>query len=186
MPASDPHRTDRFEAVALPCLPAAYNLARWITNNATDAEDVVQEAFLRAFKFFDGYRGGDARAWLLQIVRNTAHTWLASNRSRDRVSFTTELLETSPAVDARWTLTDSSANDPATATLGEAAAQQLRAAIAQLPVDYREVLILREFEDLSYRTIAAVTSTPIGTVMSRLSRARDLLAASLRAEDDTP
>lgn len=179
--ASDPRRTSRFEAVVLPSLPAAYNLARWITHNAADAEDVVQEACLRAFKFFDGYRGGDARAWLLQIVRNTAHTWLTNARSSERLTMTDEQLESSTAFDARWTLGNDKSSDPAESALDEAAARQLRAAIAQLPVDYREVLILREFEDLPYRTIAEVTSIPIGTVMSRLSRARDLLAASMLA-----
>jgi RNA polymerase sigma-70 factor, ECF subfamily len=167
----DPERSRRFEALARPNMAAAYNLALWLTRNRSDAEDVVQEAFLRAFKFFDGYRGGDARAWLLQIVRNSAHTWLRANRS---ASAEGELPETAEAVAMP-------SDDPAELTASMAAAQQLRQAIAALPVDYREVLILREFEGLSYREIAEVVSAPIGTVMSRLSRARDRLAASVRA-----
>jgi RNA polymerase sigma-70 factor, ECF subfamily len=167
----DPERSRRFEALARPNMAAAYNLALWLTRNRSDAEDVVQEAFLRAFKFFDGYRGGDARAWLLQIVRNSAHTWLRANRS---ASAERELPETAEALAMP-------SDDPAELTASMAAAQQLRQAIAALPVDYREVLILREFEGLSYREIAEVVSAPIGTVMSRLSRARDRLAASVLA-----
>jgi RNA polymerase sigma-70 factor (ECF subfamily) len=173
----DPERSRRFEALARPNMAAAYNLALWLTRNRSDAEDVVQEAFLRAFKFFDGYRGGDARAWLLQIVRNSAHTWLRANRSASAnvsASAERELPETAEALAMP-------SDDPAELTASMAAAQQLRQAIAALPVDYREVLILREFEGLSYREIAEVVSAPIGTVMSRLSRARDRLAASVLA-----
>jgi RNA polymerase sigma-70 factor (ECF subfamily) len=165
----DPERSRRFEALARPNMAAAYNLALWLTRNRSDAEDVVQEALLRAFKFFDGYRGGDARAWLLQIVRNSAHTWLRTNRT---ASAERELPETAEALAMP-------SDDPAELTASMAAAQQLRQAIAALPVDYREVLILREFEGLSYREIAEVVSAPIGTVMSRLSRARDRLAATV-------
>jgi RNA polymerase sigma-70 factor (ECF subfamily) len=169
MPAGDRTRTRRFEAVALPHLPSAYNLARWICRNEADAADVVQEAVMRALHYFDSYRGGDARAWLLQIVRNSAHTWIASNRPAGRVP----LVETE--LDAAG-----DSEDPMSAVAAQAESEGLRRAIAQLPLEQREVLVLREFEELSYRQIADIIDTPIGTVMSRLSRARDQLAAIVR------
>lgn len=169
MPAGDGTRTRRFEAVALAHLPAAYNLARWICRNEADAADVVQEALMRALQYFDSYRGGDARAWLLQIVRNSAHSWIGSNRPAGRVSLVETELDTAE-----------DAEDPMSTVAAQAEAAGLRRAIAQLPLEQREVLVLREFEDLSYRQIADITDTPIGTVMSRLSRARDQLAAIVR------
>jgi RNA polymerase sigma-70 factor, ECF subfamily len=156
-----------FEAVALPHFSAAYNLARWITRNDSDAADVVQEAYARALRFFDGYRGGDARSWLLQIVRNTAHSWLAVNRPAGGLPIDDELCD--------------AAHDPERIVAAERDAEQLREAIAQLPMEHREVLILREFEQMSYREIAAVVDAPMGTVMSRLARARDQLAKRVRA-----
>ena len=168
-----PSGNERFETLVLPWLPAAYNVARWLTRNRVDAEDVVQEAFLRAFKYFDSYQGGDVRAWLLQIVRNTAHTWLAANRPAGQISVTPDLLESQPAGDGM--------RDPAESALTDSASRFIRAAVAELPMEYREVLVLREFEELSYREIAAIIAAPIGTVMSRLSRARDQLAASVKA-----
>jgi RNA polymerase sigma-70 factor (ECF subfamily) len=174
MPVADLARTQRFEAVAVPHLSAAYNLARWICRNDADAADVVQEGVMRALQYFASYRGGDARAWLLQIVRNSAHSWLAKNR------FARQL----PLDDCELERHDSDAAIGADDPMHEAAAQiegeRLRRAIAQLPVEQREVLILREFEDLSYRQIADVIGAPLGTVMSRLSRARDQLAAIVR------
>lgn len=171
MAAGDDSRTRRFEAVALPHLPAAYNLARWICRNEADAADVVQEAVMRALQYFDGYRGGDARAWLLQIVRNSAHTWIGRNRPAGQV----------PLIDTEVEAAGY-AEDPMTAVASRAESAAVRQAITRLPLEQREVLILREFEDLSYRQIAAVIDSPIGTVMSRLSRARDQLAAIIRAE----
>jgi RNA polymerase sigma-70 factor (ECF subfamily) len=155
--------------VALPHLPSAYNLARWICRNEADAADVVQEAVMRALHYFDSYRGGDARAWLLQIVRNSAYTWIASNRPAGQVPLVETELDT--AADSE---------DPMSAVTAQAEAEGLRRAIARLPLEQREVLVLREFEELSYRQIADVIDTPIGTVMSRLSRARDQLAAIVR------
>ena len=172
----DPERTRRFEGLARPNMSAAYNLALWMTRNPADAQDIVQEAFLRAFRFFDGYRGGDARAWMLQIVRNTARSWLGANRS---AILEREMPESAEPVAPP-------ADDPAERAASQADAQQLRAAIAALPEDYREVLVLREFEGLSYREIAEVVGTPVGTVMSRLSRARDRLAASVRGAEGLP
>jgi RNA polymerase sigma factor (sigma-70 family) len=175
----DQERTRRFEALARPHMAAAYNLALWMTRNPADAEDVVQEAFLRAFRFFEGYRGGDARAWLLQIVRNASLSWLKAARTATADGADPAALMALP--DASWESARERRDDPAELTASWAEAQQLRQAIAALPVEYREVLILREFEGLSYREIAQVINAPIGTVMSRLSRARDQLAASVRA-----
>jgi RNA polymerase sigma-70 factor (ECF subfamily) len=169
MPVGDGARTRRFEAVALPHVSAAYNLARWICRNEADAADVVQEAVMRALQYFDSYHGGDARAWLLQIVRNSAHSWIGRNRPVGRVSLVESELDTTP---------DSA--DPMNEVAAQAEGESLRRAIAQLPLEQREVLILREFEDLSYRQIADIIDRPIGTVMSRLSRARDQLAAIVR------
>jgi RNA polymerase sigma-70 factor (ECF subfamily) len=174
MPVADEARTRRFEAVALPHLSAAYNLARWICRNDADAADVVQEAVMRALQYFDSYRGGDARAWLLQIVRNSAHTWIARNRLAGQVP-----LEDSE-LDGRVADAATISADPMHAVAAQIEGESLRRAIAQLPLEQREVLILREFEDLSYRQIADVIASPIGTVMSRLSRARDQLAAIMR------
>jgi RNA polymerase sigma-70 factor (ECF subfamily) len=174
MPA-DAARTQRFETVALPHLPAAYNLARWICRNEADAADVVQEAVMRALQYFDSYHGGDARAWLLQIVRNCAHTWIARNRPAGRVPFDETELGATP-----------DPSDPLSAIAAQAEVEGLRRAIAQLPLEQREVLILREFEELSYRQIADIIDSPIGTVMSRLSRARDQLAAIVRGGQRTP
>jgi RNA polymerase sigma-70 factor (ECF subfamily) len=165
MPVGDAARTRRFEAVALPHLSAAYNLARWICRNEADAADVVQEAVMRALRYFDSYHGGDARAWLLQIVRNSAYTWIAANRPAGRVPLDADELDAATV-----------SEPPMDAAEGEG----LRRAVAQLPLEQREVLILREFEDLSYRQIADIIGSPIGTVMSRLSRARDQLAAFMR------
>jgi RNA polymerase sigma-70 factor (ECF subfamily) len=174
MPVDDLARTRRFEAVALPHLSAAYNLARWICRNDADAADVVQEAVMRALQYFDSYRGGDARAWLLQIVRNSAHTWIGKNRLAGRVDL--EQLESDSAT------VFSGAQDPLAAVIAQAEGARLRLAIGRLPVEQREVLVLREFEALSYRQIAGITGCPIGTVMSRLSRARDQLAEIVRGE----
>ncbi|HEY1726263.1 MAG TPA: sigma-70 family RNA polymerase sigma factor [Steroidobacteraceae bacterium] len=175
MPEGDAARTRRFEAVALPQLAAAYNLARWICRNEADAADVVQEAVMRALQYFDSYRGGDARAWLLQIVRNAAHSWIERNRAAGMVRVTDAELEQVAAAD-----------DPMAAVAADSAAARLRQAIGQLPLEQREVLILREFEQLSYRQIASILDSPIGTVMSRLSRARDQLAIILRPDMEVP
>ena len=160
----------RFERLILPHLGAGYNLARWLTRNAPDAEDVVQEAYLRAFRSFDGYRGGDARAWLLTIVRNTCYTWLKNNRG---------LAESSPPDDEAGAHAVDVAGDPSAwpeaVAMRRADAQLLREGLEQLPVEFRETVVLRELEDLSYKEIAAITGVPLGTVMSRLARGRKQL-----------
>lgn len=160
----------RFERLVLPHLDAAYNLARWITRNDHDAQDVVQEAVLRAYRFFDGLRG-EARPWLLAIVRNSCFTWLQINRPADMAGFDDRVLEPHPLDD----------NSPEVLAVRSLDRRMLNEAIAALPAQFREVLILRELEDLSYKEIARISDVPIGTVMSRLSRARRLLAESLRA-----
>ncbi|HWD91082.1 MAG TPA: sigma-70 family RNA polymerase sigma factor [Verrucomicrobiae bacterium] len=158
--------------MVMPHLDAAYNLARWLAGNDHDAQDVAQEATLRAFKFFGSFRGGNARAWLLSIVRNTFYTWLRKNRPAEKiVSIDDEMLE----------IEDSSANaQPVHPSFADAGA--VRRAIAELPVEFREIVILREMEGFSYKEIAELAGVPIGTVMSRLARARKLLQKRLAAE----
>ncbi len=145
----------------MPHFDAAYNLARWLTHSGSDADDVVQEAYLRAFTFHESFRGGDARAWLLSIVRHTCYTWLRKNRANDRMA---ELDESRLVAD--------DASTPETLHLRRADTESVRAALEQLPPEFREVLVLREMEGLSYKEIAEVSGLAIGTVMSRLSRAR--------------
>jgi RNA polymerase sigma-70 factor (ECF subfamily) len=146
-------------------LDAAYNLARWLTRNEHDAEDVVQEAYLRGFKSFGGFQGTDGRAWLLTIVRNTCYTWLRQNRT-DQLStpFNEEIHREEVA-----------RPNPEELLVQNADRQKLRAALEELPVEFREALVLREIEGMSYKEIADVSGVPVGTVMSRLARARDRL-----------
>jgi RNA polymerase sigma-70 factor (ECF subfamily) len=151
-----------FAEEVLPHLDSAYNLARWLTRNAADAEDIVQEAHLAAFRYFDGFRGGDARAWLLAIVRNASYRWLRKNRVRQAATEFDEAIHTGPG-----------AADPETLMLRQDERERVERAIRALPARFREVLVLRELEGLPYKAIADVTGVPIGTVMSRLSRARD-------------
>ncbi len=167
MPQDDRRR--RFELLALPHLDAAYNLARWLAGNTADAEDVVQEAYLRAYRYFDAYQGGNFRVWLLTIVRNAFMTWVRENRS-GRMVFVPE----TPAdrADSEETMWGSPPRDPESLLLESVDSQQLGRLMEQLPAEYREVLLLREVEDLSYKEMAEITGVPIGTVMSRLSRAR--------------
>jgi len=169
-------KTAQFEAVALPLFGAAYNLARWLVRNDRDAEDVVQEAYLRAFRFFGGYRGGDSRAWLLTIVRNTCYTWLQQNRSR----------ELSESIDDIKDEIEAGTEDPETLLLQTVEATSVRQALEQLPIEFREVLIMREMEELSYKEISTIADLPIGTVMSRLARGRkrlrELLAGRMGKE----
>jgi RNA polymerase sigma-70 factor (ECF subfamily) len=158
-----------FEQTVLPHLAAAYNLARWLTHNDQDAEDVVQEAYLRAFRFFGGFHGGDSRAWLLTIVRHTCYTWLRQQRAHDLITVFDEDLHTPECPTA----------DPETQVVQRASAQALRAAVEALPVEFREVVVLRDLEELSYKEIATIANIPIGTVMSRLARARKRLQQAL-------
>jgi len=151
----------------LPHVDAAYNLARWLTRNDHDAEDVLQDAMLRAYRFYDGLRG-EPRPWLLAIVRNACFSWLQANRPAD-VAHLDEALHEEQAVEGPEALAARSLDR-----------RMLNEAIAALPVQFREVLILRELEDLSYKDIARIADVPIGTVMSRLARARRLLSDSMR------
>jgi RNA polymerase sigma-70 factor (ECF subfamily) len=164
----------RFERIVLPHIEDAYALARWITGVRADAEDVVQEAFLRAFRAIGGYAGGNTRAWTLKIVRNTAYTWLANNRTAVVTSVDDlELIERNHAKPGQFP-GNYDAN-PQTDLLAKADSARLDEAIATLPVAFRETLVLRHVQGLDYREIAAITDVPVGTVMSRLSRARQRL-----------
>jgi RNA polymerase sigma-70 factor, ECF subfamily len=158
----------RFESAVSPQMNAAYDLARWLTGNDHDAEDVLQEAMLRAFRYFDGFRGGDARSWLLKIIRNTCFTWLETNRPGEIAATPAQELQSS----AEPLVLSGVADDPETLALRRMAALQLNDAIAAIPAASREVIVLREMEGLSYKEIATVVDAPIGTVMSRLARAR--------------
>src|SRR2546422_2175748 len=158
-----------FENSVLPHLDAAYNLAHWLTRNGQDAEDAVQEACLRAFRFFGNFRGGDARAWLLKIVRNTCYTQLQNNRPQELATTFDEEIHSEK----------SGSMNPETLLLRSRDSQLLRQALEELPVNFREVLVLHELEGLSYSEIAEVSNIRLGTVMSRLSRARERLRQSL-------
>src|SRR5580698_9952462 len=160
---------ERFKQVVLPHLDAAYNVARWLTRSPGDAEDVVQEACLRALRFFDGFRGGDSRAWLLKIVRNTCYSWAKKNRP-------TEL---SDEFDETVHSGESPREDTQAKLVSQAESERVRTALGTLPVAFREVLVLREIEELSYKEISEVTGVPMGTVMSSLSRARQRLRKGL-------
>ena len=151
----------------MPHLDSAYNLARWLTRNDADAQDVVQEAMLRAFKYFDGFDGQYARAWLLQIVRNAAFASARLNRGMRIVSL--------DDAEEKQQLPASPAEDPEAALIRSSGERRVHELIAALPVELREPLVLRELEELSYKEIAEITQVPIGTVMSRLWRARQLL-----------
>ncbi|HMF14306.1 MAG TPA: sigma-70 family RNA polymerase sigma factor [Gemmataceae bacterium] len=167
---TDASQRRRFEEAVLPHLDAAYNLARWLTGKDHDAEDVVQEACCRAFRALDGYRGGDGRAWLLTIVRNVSYTWLQQRARHAALSFEEE--DHDPV---------SEELNPERLLLRQAERQLLREAIAALPVEFREVIVLRELEGLSYQQIATIASIPLGTVMSRLARGRGQLHERLAA-----
>ncbi|HEY3039445.1 MAG TPA: sigma-70 family RNA polymerase sigma factor [Pyrinomonadaceae bacterium] len=158
-----------FEEAVIPHLDAAYNLARWLTRNDTDAEDVVQEAFLRAFKFFGGFRGEDGRSWLLAIVRNTSYTWMRNNRTP----------ELSTSLDDDLHEIESKDLNPEALLVQCADTLLVRQALEELPIEFREVLVLRELEEMSYRDIASITDLPLGTVMSRLARGRKRLQLAL-------
>jgi RNA polymerase sigma-70 factor (ECF subfamily) len=164
----------RFEQTILPHMDAAYNLARWLTRRDQDAEDVVQEAYLRAFQFFGSFRGGDGRTWLLAIVRNTCYTWLHKNRAPEQtVSFDEE--------QHGLTLADRS---PEARLFRTEEARILHDALRELSTEFREVVVLRELEELSYKEIAGIAGIPVGTVMSRLARGRERLQEILSKRVD--
>ena len=160
-----------FERTVLPHLDAAYNLARWLIRSPADAEDVVQEACLRALRFFDGFRGGDSRAWLLKIVRNTCYSWVKKNRPTELSDEFDETVHSSEVL----------GEDAEAKLVSRASSEHVRKALEALPAAFREVLVLREIEELSYREISDVTGVPLGTVMSSLARARQRLRKELRA-----
>jgi RNA polymerase sigma-70 factor, ECF subfamily len=158
-------RLELFEEIVLGHLDAAYNLARWLVRNEDDAQDAVQESCLRAFRFFESYKGGDGKAWLLAIVRNTCRTWQGRQNRRTGVVRFDEALHDGGC----------HAPDQEETIVREERIHVLRACIEALPADFREVLIMREMEEMSYREIADATGLALGTVMSRLSRARKRL-----------
>ena len=166
-PLEEQDKLARFEQSIMPHMNAAYNLARWLAGNDPDAQDVVQEAYLRAFKFLGGFRGGDSRSWLLRIVRNSFYDWLKRNRRED------------PATEFNEELHDQAdkTGTPDALLLEKADHELLHKAIAELPLEFREILVLRELEGFSYKEIAEVADVPLGTVMSRLARAREHLRA---------
>jgi RNA polymerase sigma-70 factor (ECF subfamily) len=165
----EPHDRVRFEQLVLPHLNSAANLARWLLRNRADSEDVVQEAMLRAFRHFDQFRGGDARAWLLQIVRNSCYTWLQGNRPADLMAEFNEEVH------------QQQSQTPESLTVQADERKRLAQALETLPARAREVLVLRELEGCSYKEIAEIAGIPIGTVMSTLARARERLHRALTA-----
>jgi RNA polymerase sigma-70 factor (ECF subfamily) len=155
-----------FEQIIMPHLNAAYNLARWLTRNADDAEDLVQEAYLRAYRSFETLQGQDGRAWLLAVVRNTCFTWLNKKGNRTAVEFDEQIH-------------GAAEENAETVLLNEAALGSLHGCLEGLPLEFREVMILRELEELPYKEISEIVRVPIGTVMSRLARGRKRLQQCL-------
>lgn len=166
---SSPDKAARFNRIVVPHLDAAYNYARWLTRNGADAEDVAHEALLRALQFFDSFNREEVRPWLLAIVRNTFYTWLKKNRPLELAEPFNDDSAGAPSQSA----------DPSEAAILNADRRALGEAIERLPREYREPLILREFEEFSYQEIATILEIPIGTVMSRLARARQRLAQAI-------
>lgn len=163
----EPQDTTRFEQIMLQHLDSAANLARWLLRNNADADDVVQESMLRAYRFFHRFHGGDARAWLLRIVRNCCYTWLEKNRPAELMTEFNEELHQRPSA------------DPETLAFRTDERERLMRALESLPARAREVLVLRELEGCSYKEIAQIAAIPIGTVMSTLARARERLRRTL-------
>lgn len=170
----------RFQAMLLPHLDSAFNLARWLTRSNQEAEEIVQEAYLRAYKFFDGFHGEDGRAWLLGIVRNTFYTWYQQNKAGAKNTQFEEELHSAKSTDPGVaTYAD---NNPETLLIQKDCERLMELALETLSVEFREVMVLRELEELSYKQIAGITGIPIGTVMSRLGRGRKQLADILAAQ----
>ncbi|SDI24634.1 sigma-70 family RNA polymerase sigma factor [Paraburkholderia phenazinium] len=175
---ADPIIAKRFESLVLPHMNSAFNVARWLTHNDQDAQDVVQEAYLRAFRFFGSFRGEDARAWLLSIVRNTFYTWHQQNRGH--AAQTTEFEEDLHSLETGSAEHDDS---PEAQLIRSQSRKRVHHALRSLRLEYREVVVLRELEELSYKEIAVIVGIPMGTVMSRLGRGRQQLAALLAPTD---
>lgn len=170
-----------FDEIFLPYLPEAFRLARWLTGSASDAEDVVQDSAIRAFRAIGTFEAVNARAWSLSIVRNTAYTWLMKNRPKDIV-FTEDLSLSVRQGLERERPDGASVETPEDIALSQAVSEDVRRAVAALPASFREVIVLREMHNLNYRDIAEITGLPIGTVMSRLSRARQMLIGMLEGK----
>jgi RNA polymerase sigma-70 factor, ECF subfamily len=171
---AEQHMAGTVEECLLPHLDAAYNLARWLVRNKQDAEDVVQEAYLRALRFWGGFRGGDSRAWLLKIVRNTSYSWVKKNRPADLSDEFDETAHSSEVL----------GEDAEAKLVSHANSEHIRKALETLPAGFRELLVLREIEELSYKEISSVIGVPMGTVMSSLSRARGRLRQALTSHVD--
>jgi RNA polymerase sigma factor (sigma-70 family) len=167
----------RFRHVVLPYLADCYALARWLTGARADAEDVVQEACLRALRAIGGFAGSNARAWTLTIVRNTAYSWLRKNRPAALV-----IVDDLETIERAQSNPGTTGETPEAMLIAKTEAVRLQRAIAELPVPFRETLVLRDVHGLGYRDIAEVTGVPIGTVMSRLARARSRLIATMEAD----
>jgi RNA polymerase sigma factor (sigma-70 family) len=169
---SEKSKLASFEETVMPHLDAAYNLARWLTRSDTDAEDVVQEAYLRAYKFFNGFHGVNAKAWTLQIVRNSFYSWRRKNSERgEELEFDEDAFQTT-------------ASNPETILIEQIDRQELKHMLNELPDEFREIVVLRELEGQSYKEIATIADLPLGTVMSRLARARERLhAAAMRRRE---
>ena len=161
-------KRDLFEQTVMPHLNAAYNLARWLTRNGDDAEDLVQEAYLRAFRSFDTFQGQDGRAWLLAVVRNTCFTWLRKKGNQPTAEFDEQM----------HSAADQSPNAESV-LLNQAALGSLHGCLETLPLEFREAIVLRELEELSYKEISDIARVPVGTVMSRIARGRKRLQQCL-------
>jgi len=170
---ADPTNEQRFKTQVLPHLNSAFNVARWLTRNDQDAQDVTQEAYLRAYKFFPGFHGENPRAWLLAIVRNTFYTWYRQNREPASDTLFDEAIHSLETSNVRQD------DSPEAMLIRRESQQQVHLALRNLPLEFREVMVLRELEELSYKEIASIVGIPMGTVMSRLGRGRQQLAALL-------
>jgi len=174
----DPTKKLRFQTTVMPHINSAFNLARWLTHGHADAEDIVQEAYLRAFNFFEGFHGEDGRVWLLSIVRNTFYTWHQQKKGQGQhTQFDDELHGSNDETSK----SEYDAN-PERIMIQKDSQRLLHQAMKKLPIEYREVMVMRELEDLSYKQIAEIIQIPMGTVMSRLGRGRKQLAEILAAD----
>jgi RNA polymerase sigma factor (sigma-70 family) len=171
-------KSRRFQEAFLPHLSAAYNLARWLVRNDHDADDIVQEAYLRAFRFFDGFRGGDGRAWLLTIVRKRCYSWLRKSAPEENLTVFDEQQHSTESHEAIFAGTRPTNPEVLLSWVDDAA--RLNRALENLPKEFREALVLRELEELSYKQIASIMGVPLGTIMSRIARGRKLLMRRLQ------